>query len=98
MQQILKPKTYKAMLLFSVSYQLKVASQNNGEYSEQISIRLETMTSTSNYLRDIMTDIYNKHRNDWLLGVEIQHVQPLHQSTLPFVSEHSIKTLNQLTI
>ena len=86
------------MLLFMVRYQLKVASQNNGEYSDQISLRMEKMTTTSNYLPDIMTDIYDKHRGDWLLGVEIQDVQPLHQQSMAYVSDHSIKVLNHLLI
>ncbi|MBC7451215.1 MAG: hypothetical protein H7259_06970 [Cytophagales bacterium] len=94
-KQIQKLKTRKTMLLFSIQYQLKVASHNHGEYSKQISTRVEKMTSTSNYLPDIMADIYDKHRSDWLMGVEIQEVQPLHEATMAYVSEHSIRTLNQ---
>ena len=86
------------MLLFSIQYQLKVASQNNGEYSDQLSVRIEKITSTSNYLPDIMADIYDKHRGEWLMGVDIQHVLPLEESTLAYVSEHSIRTLNQFLL
>jgi len=62
------------MELFTVNYQLKVAVKNNGEFTNEYEIRSETMTNTSNFLPEILTDIHEKHRQDWLIGVEIQDV------------------------
>jgi hypothetical protein len=83
------------MLQFSVRYQLKVAVHNNGEYSDEISVRLERMITTSNYLPDIMADIYEKHRSDYFLGVEIKEVEFL-QPSVVHVSERSISMLNHV--
>jgi len=62
------------MELFSVNYQLKISINNNGEFSNEYITRTESMTNTSNYLPEILTDIYEKHRHEWLMGVEIQEV------------------------
>lgn len=62
------------MELFTVHYQLKVAVKNNGEFTNEYEIRSEVMTNTSNFLPEILTDIYEKHRREWLIGVEIQDV------------------------
>ncbi len=62
------------MELFLINYQLKIAVKNNGEFSNEYEIRTETMTNTSNFLPEILTDIYEKHRHEWLMGVEIQEV------------------------
>ena len=62
------------MELFTINYQLKIAVKNNGEFSNEYVIRSETMTNTSNFLPEILTDIYEKHRHEWLVGVEIQDV------------------------
>lgn len=62
------------MELFLINYQLKIAVKNNGEFSNEYDIRTETMTNTSNFLPQILMDIYEKHRHEWLIGVEIQEV------------------------
>jgi len=62
------------MELFSVKYQLKISIDNNGEFTNEYIMRKESMTNTSNYLPEILTDIYEKHRHEWLMGVEIQEV------------------------
>lgn len=62
------------MELFLINYQLKIAVKNNGEFSNEYDIRTESMTNTSNFLPEILTDIYEKHRHEWLMGVEIQDV------------------------
>lgn len=62
------------MELFTVNYQLKVAVKNNGEFTNEYDTRSETMTNTSNFLPEILTDIYEKHRREWLIGVEITDV------------------------
>ncbi len=62
------------MELFVVNYQLKVAIKNNGEFVNEYETRSETMTNTSNFLPEVLTDIYEKHRHEWLIGVEIQDV------------------------
>ena len=62
------------MELFTVNYQLKVAIKNNGEFTHEFETRSETMTNTSNFLPEILTDIHEKHRQEWLIGVEIQDV------------------------
>jgi hypothetical protein len=66
------------MELFSVNYQLKTAIESNGEFTNEYTVRSETMTNTSNFLPEILTDIYDKHRHEWLIGVEIQDVKPFH--------------------
>jgi hypothetical protein len=63
------------MELFSVHYQLKISINNNGEFTSDYVSRSESMTNTSNYLPEILTDIYEKHRHEWLVGVEIQEVK-----------------------
>lgn len=63
------------MELFSVNYQLKLSINNNGEFTNEYITRAESMTNTSNYLPEILTDIYQKHRHEWLMGVEIQEVK-----------------------
>jgi len=62
------------MELFTVNYQLKVAVNNNGEFTNEYEVRSESMTNTSNFLPEILTDIHEKHRQEWLIGVEIQDV------------------------
>ncbi|ABG58888.1 hypothetical protein [Cytophaga hutchinsonii] len=62
------------MELFLINYQLKIAVKNNGEFSNEYDIRTESMTNTSNFLPEILTDIYEKHRHEWLMAVEIQDV------------------------
>lgn len=62
------------MELFTVNYQLKVAVKNNGEFTNDFEVRSESMTNTSNFLPEILTDIHEKHRQEWLIGVEIQDV------------------------
>ena len=62
------------MELFLINYQLKTAVKNNGEFSNEYDRRFETMTNTSNFLPEILTDIYEKHRHEWLIGVEIHDV------------------------
>jgi hypothetical protein len=62
------------MELFIVNYQLKVAVKNNGEFTNEFEVRSETMTNTSNFLPEILTDIHERHRHEWLIGVEIQNV------------------------
>ena len=91
-QQILQIHLNKStMELFSVHYQLKIAIQNNGEFSNECIMRSETMTNTSNFLPEILTDIYDKHRHEWLIGVEIQDVKPFHPndvSIAEFINAH----------
>jgi hypothetical protein len=70
------------MILFSVNYQLKLAVKNNGEFTNDYVIKSETMTNTSNFLPEILTDIYDKHRHEWLIGVEIQDVKSFHPSDI----------------
>ncbi|WP_299253876.1 hypothetical protein [uncultured Cytophaga sp.] len=44
------------------------------------------MTNTSNYLPEILTDIYEKHRHEWLMGVEIQEVSRFYATTIDSIS------------
>jgi hypothetical protein len=66
------------MELFSIKYQLKISINNYGEFTNECLTRKESMTNTSNYLPEILTDIYEKHRHEWLMGVEIQEVSKLY--------------------
>lgn len=70
------------MELFSVNYQLKISINNNGEFTGESITRTESMTNTSNYLPEILTDIYEKHRHEWLMGVEIQEVKRFYSAEL----------------
>jgi hypothetical protein len=70
------------MELFSVNYQLKISINNNGEFTNQYITRSESMTNTSNYLPEILTDIYERHRHEWLMGVEIQEVKRFYSTEI----------------
>ncbi|WP_018343085.1 hypothetical protein [Cytophaga aurantiaca] len=70
------------MELFSVNYQLKISINNNGEFTGEYITRTESMTNTSNYLPEILTDIYEKHRHEWLMGVEIREVNRFYSAEL----------------
>ncbi|HSY60511.1 MAG TPA: hypothetical protein VK796_01495 [Cytophaga sp.] len=70
------------MELFSVNYQLKISINSNGEFTNQYITRSESMTNTSNYLPEILTDIYEKHRHEWLMGVEIQEVKRFYSAEI----------------
>ncbi len=74
------------MELFSVIYQLKISINNNGEFTNEYHTRIESMTNTSNYLPEILTDIYEKHRHEWLMGVEIQEVSRFYATTIDSIS------------
>lgn len=74
------------MELFSVNYQLKISINNNGEFTNEYITRTESMTNTSNYLPEILTDIYEKHRHEWLMGVEIQEVKRFYSEKIESLS------------
>lgn len=61
---------------FAVHYQLKVATTNNGEFTNETIMRSETMENSSDYLPEILIDIVEKHRHEWLMGIEIQKIEP----------------------
>ena len=64
------------MNAFAIHYQLKVARTNNGEFTNDIFVRSEIMENSSDYLPEIFVDILEKHRHEWLMGIEIQKIEP----------------------
>jgi hypothetical protein len=64
------------MELFTVHYQLKFSVINHGEFSKEYLTRNDTMINSSNFLPEIFTDIFEKHRHEWVVGVEINEVIP----------------------
>jgi hypothetical protein len=62
-------------MLFKVEYQIKLAKNSHGEFTAHSMLVVDSMLSVSNYLPEIFTDIYDKHRGQHILGIEIIGVE-----------------------
>ncbi|HEY8402718.1 MAG TPA: hypothetical protein VIK89_15725 [Cytophagaceae bacterium] len=65
---------------YEVSYLLKTAGQGHGEYHDEKEVKICTCLSESNDLNEIFTDLFDKHRMEGLIGIEILSVQATRQT------------------
>lgn len=81
------------MELFIIMYAIKYSVKNNGEYTHENITRKESMIQSSNYLPEIFMDIYEKHRHEWVVGVEIENVIPFNSINLKNNKPNILKPL-----
>jgi hypothetical protein len=56
---------------FKIEYNLTKTVEGNGEFSMNQIVERKTYTTTSNDLNEIFTDLFELHRLDSLIGIEI---------------------------
>jgi hypothetical protein len=63
--------------MYLVEYKLKLAKDSHGEFSKQHILVQDTIHSVTNYLPELFTDIYDKHRGQYVMGIEVIEVKEL---------------------
>ena len=61
---------------YKVTYQVRTAEDCHGEFSHKQKIREYTLESVTNDLNELFTDLFDKYRQDGLIGIEIIAVEP----------------------
>lgn len=56
---------------YKVDYRVKTTSSGNGEFSHEQVGQLHSHVSVSDDLGEVFTDLFDLHRNDYLVGLEI---------------------------
>ncbi len=60
---------------YKVTYSVKKAMNNHGEYSGVQDIYILNGYSDTNDLQEIFTDLFYLHREDYIVGIEIESVE-----------------------
>lgn len=64
----------KDKFFYEVSYLLKLAKEGYGEYNENQEVRICSLLTETNDLNEIFTDLFDKHRMEGIIGIEILSV------------------------
>ena len=63
---------------YRVRYSVTTTLQKHGEYDGAQKVAVYTMMSVSNDLNEIFTDLFDQHRNESIIGLEILSVVSVH--------------------
>jgi hypothetical protein len=61
--------------LFKIDYSLKTTSTNNGEFVREQKVNQFSIYTETNDLNEIFTDLFDLHRYDGIIGIEIIGVE-----------------------
>ncbi len=60
---------------YKIRYSVTIAPDSNGEFSHNQNVLVQTLKSETNDLNEIFTDLFDLHRNEHLVGLEILSVR-----------------------
>ena len=75
---------------FKIRYSVTTAPGNHGEFSQNQNVLIQTFKSETNDLNEIFTDLFELHRNEGIVGLEILSVEESHHDMVP---EYYLNTL-----
>ena len=70
-------------LYYKVRYSVTTSSEGHGEFSKNQQVNVQSYKSETNDLNEVFTDLFDIHRHEGIIGLEILSVDAIAAEMLP---------------